>query len=148
MPVDPTEPSKIREPVYGCKNPSRSASSITLQVKGQWKAGLCRRQTEHTSECDTVLHTAPGVEVLHKGEFLEAILRHMSIFQRTVRTSALPRISTPNASLSELIRTSGVFPGSPGQPVRRRTRANCSTTRTNQPRHAVQYLVTPQLDGA
>ena len=30
IPVDPTVPSKIREPVCGCNNPCRSASSITM----------------------------------------------------------------------------------------------------------------------
>lgn len=29
IPVDPTVPSKMREPVFGRRSPSRSASSIT-----------------------------------------------------------------------------------------------------------------------
>jgi hypothetical protein len=41
IPVDPTVPSKIREPVYGCKSPSRSASSITLRANSQ-REGLCK----------------------------------------------------------------------------------------------------------
>jgi hypothetical protein len=103
IPVDPTVPSKIREPVYGCKSPSRSASSITLKANSQRKA-FVKYHIEHTSECDTVLYAAPRVEILQKRWFSGTILSpHM-------RTSALPRISTPNASLSELIRTSGVFP--------------------------------------
>jgi hypothetical protein len=35
MPVDPTVPSKMREPVYGCKSPSRSASSITSRANSR-----------------------------------------------------------------------------------------------------------------
>ena len=74
IPVDPTVPSKIREPVYGRKSPSRSASSITSRATGQRKAGGCRCHVEHTFECDTVLYAAPWVEVLQKRSFSEAIL--------------------------------------------------------------------------
>ena len=73
IPVDPTVPSKIREPVYGRNSPSRSASSITLRADGQRKTGPCRNQIEHTSECNTVLYAAPGVEVLHKCSFSETM---------------------------------------------------------------------------
>ena len=65
IPVDPTVPSKIREPVYGRKSPSRSASSITLRGDGQRETGRYRRQIGHTSERDTVLYAAPWVEVLY-----------------------------------------------------------------------------------
>jgi hypothetical protein len=63
IPVDPTVPSKIREPVYGCKSPSRSASSITLRANSQ-KEGFVKYHIEHTSKCDTVLYAAPRVEIL------------------------------------------------------------------------------------
>ena len=68
IPVDPTVPSKIREPVYGRKIPSRSASSITLRADGQPQpeTGPRRRQIEHTSECDTVLYAATRIEILYK----------------------------------------------------------------------------------
>jgi hypothetical protein len=65
IPVDPTVPSKIREPVYDCKSPSRSASSITLRANSQ-KEGLVKYHIEHTSECDTVLYAAPRVQILPK----------------------------------------------------------------------------------
>jgi len=80
IPVDPTVPSKIRELVYGRKSPSRSASSITLRANGQRETGRCRRQIEHTSECDTVLYAAPWVEELYKRSFSETCDRHTSIF--------------------------------------------------------------------
>ena len=65
--------SKIREPVYGCKSPSRSASSITSRANGQWEAVRCRYHIKHTSERDTVLYAAPRVEVLQKRWLSEAI---------------------------------------------------------------------------
>ena len=33
MPVEPTVPSKMRELVWGCRSPCRSASSITVHTK-------------------------------------------------------------------------------------------------------------------
>jgi hypothetical protein len=34
IPVEPTVPSKIRDPVLGCNSPCCSASSITIAMKG------------------------------------------------------------------------------------------------------------------
>jgi hypothetical protein len=71
-----------------------------------------QRYVRHTFERDAVLDTSPWVEVLRMDEerLGSEMMTQIDIVSRLKRTSAFPRISTPNALLSELIRTSGVFP--------------------------------------
>jgi hypothetical protein len=110
MPVDPTVPSKIREPVYGRKSPSLSASSITSRGQSTRRRAFSNPTVGHTSECDTILDATPGVEILRKRKMIDYQKTASPYMPHTGRTSAFPRISTPNALLNELIRTSGVFP--------------------------------------
>lgn len=59
----------------------------------------------HTPQGYTVFDTAAGIHVLKRFD--------VSVAQRglwPVVTSAFPKISTPSASLSDLMRTSGVLP--------------------------------------
>lgn len=63
MPVDPLVPSKIREPVYGRKCPSRSAFSITNE-DCQRLVRYSQRYVGHTFKRDAVLYASPWVEVL------------------------------------------------------------------------------------
>jgi hypothetical protein len=110
MPVDPTVPSKIRDPVYGRKSPSLSASSITSRGQSTRRRAFSNPTVEHTSECDTILDATPWVEILKKRKRIDYQKTASPHMPHTGRTSAFPRISTPNALLNELIRTSGVFP--------------------------------------
>ena len=104
IPVDPTVPSKIREPVFGCNNPCRSASSITATDA----SALSRSSRIHTvfslRKATRSLTLPPG--------FRNWVQINLSYCERHVEspTSAFPRISTPSASLNELILTNGVFP--------------------------------------
>jgi hypothetical protein len=88
--VLPTVPSKRTEPVCGCSNPSSSASSITrisvILVRGR---------------------TAKSYSILHRSTWIQELLISDESYEST---SHFPNISTPNASLKELIRIKGVLP--------------------------------------
>lgn len=64
MPVEPTVPSNIREPVCGLRNPSFSASSITerLSVSSRPAVKLCRSGL--TAQGYSVLDTSTRVQEL------------------------------------------------------------------------------------
>lgn len=147
IPVDPTVPSNMREPVWGCNSPCRSASSITEQkVDVLFRHAIeDNHSTVHTSQCDAVLDAPTGVKKLC------ALVsnRMCGCVKYDTLTSAFPSISTPNASLSELIRTSGVFPiieiDKRDRP--KPSRGWMGRRLTDQPRDAREDLVAPQLNG-
>ncbi len=103
MPVDPTVPSKMREPVWGCRRPLSSASLITKCTfvssarQGKVSKVVLRKATRSLTlppgfmNCDFVSDNAASNDKLNT-------------------TSAFPKISTPKALLRELILTSGVLP--------------------------------------
>lgn len=118
IPVEPTVPSNILEPVFGCSSPIRSASSITAaSVKREQRTrhiqkGRGQHGMAFTSKCDAIFDASPRIQKL--GIHAKNIESAVSIqCQCVTLTSAFPSISTPNASLSEFIRINGVFPGIP-----------------------------------
>jgi hypothetical protein len=76
---------------------------------------LGRHRNKHTSECDTVLYAAPGVEVLHKRWFLEtilwpqarilAILTHLRLAKDFNTQSVAERINPNKRCISFIPRT-------------------------------------------
>jgi hypothetical protein len=64
--------------------------------------------SELTAQSHSVLNTPSWIQKLQVARYWK---RRRWMFLARQLTSAFPRISTPNASLNELILTSGVFPG-------------------------------------
>lgn len=142
MPVDPLVPSKIREPVNGRRSPSRSAFSITYE-DCQRLMRYSQHHVGHTRKRDAVLYASPWVEVLRVDLGSEtmtadgysiAAQAYLS-FSKNLDSQCIAERVDPDQRCISLGANRPVSLG-------RVDRVLC-WTRTNQPRHSIQYLVTP-----
>ena len=148
MPVDPLVPSKIREPVYGRKSPSRSAFSIT-EEDCQQSAGIHNAMSIILLRATRSFTLPPGLRYWERTEGLGqetttlcgcsiAAQAHLSLSKNLDSQCIAERVD-PDQRCVSLGTDRPVSLG-------RVDRVLC-WTRTNQPRHSIQYLVTPQFNG-